>query len=276
MPTYDQMPIRLQADLVSNPPVVPIDANTGLPIQLWARTGVAIAVGIFDALAVGVDLTNLQYLTLTLQPLASSLVPTATKTVLAGALITYITREAWLAQTNQNAIFTFSDAEMDVSLDGGDSASYWLSLAGKTNGGATIVYAAGAVNIYNPGPGIPQPTRNFPSYHATPSAGGNLVIQPLSNIHTELMAVSGAAETRDIVLLATGLQAGAQLGIKLLLPATDQLVLRFFDQSLAGALLATVPCDSTGSTPSAKINLFFDGVNLKRDTLLIPAFGQLT
>lgn len=276
MPQYNQLPIRLQADLISNPPVVPTDANTGLPIQLWARTGTSIAVGIFDAPAVGVDLSNLSFLTLTISEAQTSLVPLVTKTVLAGAIIPYIERAAWLAQQIQNATFVLSNAEMDVSLDGADEATYWLSLQGQTTGGANIVYAAGAVRVFNPGPGIPQPTRGLVSFHATPSAGGNLVIQPASNIHTELITVSGAAETRDVVVLATGLEAGALVGLRLVLPATNGLIHRFFDQSLGGALLATITCDPDGFTPAAKVNLYFNGVNLKRDTLLIPAFGQQT
>jgi hypothetical protein len=276
MPAYNQMPVRLQADLISQPPVIPIDANTGLPIQLWARTGIAIGVGIFDALGVGVDLSNVTFLTLTISESASSLVPSVTKTVLAGALIPYITRADWLAQINQNATFIFSNAEMDLSLDGADEATYWLSLQGQTTGGANIVYAAGAVRIFNPGPGIPQPTRGLVSYHSTPSAGGNLVIQPASNVHTEVIPVSGAAEVRDVVVLATGLEAGARVGLRFALPATNGLSHRLFDQSLAGALLATITCDPDGFTPAAKVDLFFDGVNLKRDTLIIPAFGQQT
>jgi hypothetical protein len=274
MPAYNQMPIRLQADLVSNPPVVPTDANTGLPIQLWARTGIAVAVGIFDALGVGVDLSNLAFLTLTISESSSSVVPSATKTVMAGALITYIERAAWIAQTNQNATFVFSNAELDLSLDGADEATYWISLQGQTTGGANIVYAAGAVRIFNPGPGIPQPTRGLVSWHNTPSAGGNLVIQPNSNVHIETIPVSGAAEVRDVVVLATGLEAGAQIGLRFGLPATAGLSHRIFDQSLGGALLATITCDPDGFTPAAKVELFFDGTNLKRDILIIPAFGQ--
>lgn len=276
MPAYNQMPIRLQAVLVSNPPVIPIDGNTGLPVQLWARTGVAVNVGIFDALQVGVDLSNLAFLTLTISESATSLVPLVTKTVLAGAIIPYVEWAAWLAQTNQNAVFVLSNAEMDVSLDGGDEATYWLSVMGQTTGGANIVYAAGATRIYNPGPGIPQPSRGLVSYHATASAGGNFVIQPLTNIHTEQITVSGAAEVRDVTVLATGLEAGARVGLRFVLPATDGLSLRLFDQSLGGALLTTVTCDAGGFTPAAKVNLFFDGTNLKRDELIIPAFGQQT
>lgn len=274
MSTYDQIPIRLQADLISNPPVVPIDANTGLPAQFWARTGVAVAVGIFDALGVGVDLSNLLYLTLSLSTSSSALVPSATKTVMAGALIPYIERAAWIAQTNQNAIFVLSNAEMDLSLAGSDQATYWLSLQGVTTGGARVIYAAGNVRIYNPGPGLPQPDTGLVSFHETASPGGNLVITPASNIHTEEVLVSGAAGTRDVVVLATGLAAGARVGIRFELPATAGLIHRIFDQSLAGALLATITCDPDGFTPAAKVNLFFDGVNLERDTLIIPAFGQ--
>lgn len=274
MPLYAQMPIRLQADLVSNPPVVPIDANTGLPIQMWTRQGIAISVGIFDALGVGVDLSNLAFLQIVLQPSQGSPVVSAAKTVLAGAIIPVITRADWLAQNNQNAIFVFSNAEMDLSLAGGTEATYWISLAGQTTGGANIVYAAGPIRIFNPGPGIPTPDTSVVKWHSTNSAGGNFVVTPGAQIHTEQIVVSGAAETRDVTVLAVGLVAGAQVGLRFRLPATAGLIHRIFDQSLAGALLATITCDPDGFTPAAKVNLVFDGANLQRDELIIPAFGQ--
>lgn len=272
--TYAQLPIRLEADLISQPPVVPVDANTGLPIQFWARQGISVQVGIFDAALVGVDLSNLQYLQLVLQESQGALVPTVTKTVLAGALITYITREDWLAGRNQNASFVFSDAETDVSLDGANEATYWLALQGKTTGNATITYAAGPVRIFNPGPAVPAPSTGLVSFHQQNSGGGNLVVAPTAQIHTEEIVVSGAAETRDVIVQATGLEAGAQVGLLLQLPATDGLAFRIFDQSLAGTLLTTVTCDASGFTPAAKVNLVFNGANFLRDTLVIPAFGQ--
>lgn len=274
MPLYAQLPIRVQADLVSQPPVIPVDANTGLPIQFWARQGLAFQVGIFDAALVGVDLSNLSYLQLVLQESQDALVPTVTKTINAGSLVTYITRADWLAGINQNATFILSNAETDVSLGGANEATYWLAIQGRTTAGANIVYAAGPVRIFNPGPGVPAPKTGLVGFHEQDSAGGNLIVTPDAQIFTEEITVSGAAETRDIVVGVAGLEAGAKVGVRFILPATAGIIHRIFDQSLAGDLLATINSDPDGFTPAAKVNLFFDGANLKRDTLIIPAFGQ--
>ena len=58
---YAQVPLRLEASIVSNPPV---DSNTGLAPKAYRGQTVAVQVGIFDPSNVAVDLTNLASLTL--------------------------------------------------------------------------------------------------------------------------------------------------------------------------------------------------------------------
>jgi hypothetical protein len=275
MSTYNQLPIRLEADLISSPPVAPIDANTGLQIQFWARQGIVVQCAVFDNTGACVDLSNLTYAQLVIQPAADSLVPSVVKTVLAGAIIPTITRANWDAGIAAQVTFTLSNAETDLSLSGGLSAPYWIQFQGQTTAGANIVYAAGPITVFTPG-SLPASSTGFVSHHAQSNGGGNMVVTPTSQVHTEVITITGSAGTRQVVVGAAGLDAGARIGLKFVLPATAGINLQVYDQATSGPLLTTVTSDSSGFTPTAKANLFFDGANLQRDELIIPAFGQQT
>lgn len=275
MPTYNQLPIRLEADLISAPPVTPVDANTGLPIQFWARQGITVQCAVFDVSGNCVDLSNLSYAQLVIQQAASSLAPSVVKTVMAGSIIPVITRAAWLAGTAAQVSFTLSAAETDLGLSGANSAPYWIQFQGLTTGGAPIVYAAGTITVYNPGTSIPPPAANpYVSFHASANGSGNTTIVPTTQVHTEVIAVSGAARTSAFLITAAGLAAGARVGLRFNLPATAAINLQIYDQTLMGTLLTTVTTAADGFTPTAKVNLYFDGSNFQRDELIIPAFGQ--
>ncbi len=277
MPLYNQMPVRLEALLVSAPPTEPIDANTGLPVAFWRAQGLQINTGIFAADGSCVDLSNLEYLQLIIQPAFDSLVPSITKTIEAGDIIPVITRVNWNAGYAQQASFVLSKAETDLSLNGALEASYWMILAGRTTGGANIVYVAGAIRVFNPGSVIPAPPTNpIVSGHEQANGGGNSVINPTSQLHLEEITVTGAAETRDIVVMATGLVKGARVSIRLILPAVDGINLRIFDQATSGDLLTTISSQADGFLPASRVELWFDGASLKRDFLVQPAFGQQT
>jgi len=275
MPIYQQMPIRLQADLISAPPVVPIDANTGLSIKFWRAQSVSIQVGIFDSSGEAVDLSNLEYLQLVLQEAQTSLVPALTVNVLAGAIIPTITVANWQAGIAAQATFNLTPAQTDFSLGGSTEATYWLRLLGRTSGGGNIVYAAGPVTIYNPGL-PPQPPIAFVSAEEIANGGGNFEVTPESQVHIAECTITGPAETRDVVVHASGLIAGARVSLRFILPATAGINLRIFDQSTAGDLLTTITTTGDGFLPTSRVELWFDGANLKRDFLLQPAFGLQT
>src|SRR4051812_42969130 len=103
MPIYPQIPVRLQASIISDPPVVPTDANTGKQISFWRAQGINISVGIFDANGVAVDLSNLQYLQLIIQESQDALVASVVKQVDAGSIIPVITKAGWDAGIAQQA-----------------------------------------------------------------------------------------------------------------------------------------------------------------------------
>lgn len=165
--TAEQIPIRLQADLVSNPPVAPIDANTGLPPQFWRGQSVAISFGVFASNLSCVDLSNLQYLQLILQNASDSLYPIATITVNAEDIIPTITRDAWLAGTAQQATFTLSAALTDQGLGAMPNGTFWISVQGVTELGSLVIYTAGNVTIYNPGTLAPATIAPYKPVSAT-------------------------------------------------------------------------------------------------------------
>lgn len=275
MPLYNQMPVRLEATLISAPPVEPVDANTGQPIAFWRAQGLQVLVAIWAADGSSVDLSNLEYLQLIIQPAFDSLVPSITKTIEAGDIIPVITRANWNAGNAQQASFVLSKAETDLGLSGALQAPYWLILAGHTTDNANIIYAAGAIRVFNPGSAIPAPpTTPIVSAHEQTNGGGSSVVTPTSQNHLEEITVEGAAETRDIVVMATGLVEGAIVRLRFVLPATAGINLRVFDQATSGTLLATITTQVDGFLPAARMQLWFDGASLKRDFLLMPAFGQ--
>lgn len=270
---YQQMPIRLQANLVSAPPVNPIDANTGLRIKFWRAQGVTVQVGIFDAYGDTVDLSNLEYLQLLVQPTQGSLIPSIVSTVYAADIIPVINSAGWNAGTAAQAAFVLTNADTDLSLDGETEATYWLSLIGRTNGGANIVYAAGPVTIYNPGL-PPQPPVAFVSAHTQTNGGGDSVVNPTSQVHLEQITFTGSAGIRNVVVQAAGLIKGAKVGVRLVLPSTAGIIVKIYNQALVSTVLATVYTQSDGTVPTSRIELWFDGANLQPDFMIQPAFSS--
>ena len=276
MSTYSQIPVRLQADIISSPPVGPIDANTGFAPAFWRAQSVGIAVGIFDVNGVAVDLSNLAYLQIQFMETPSSPNLVLSKQVLAGSIIPIISRAGWLAGTAQQATFVISAAELDFSLNGQDSLPYWLNLSGVTSGGAQVVYAAGYITVFNPGSVLPPPSNGVVSASSQATASGDFTVTPGAQVHHEEITVSGAGGTRNCIVGAAGLEAGALVALRFRLPATAGIVIQVRNQTLGGTLLTTITTDASGFTPTARTQLWFDGVNFQRDFETIPANGQST
>ncbi len=276
MPIYSQMPVRLEASLVSSPPVAPVDANTGLAPAFWRGQSLAIAIGIFDVDGNAVDLSNLQYLQLNLQPLPGSLVPALSVQILAGSIIPTISKADWNAGIAAQATFILSGAQLDLSLNGMDSMPYWLALSGLTTGNGVIVYAAGYVNVFDPGPLLPPPISGVVSAHTQTNAGGDFQVTPSSQVHHEEITVTGSAGTRRCVVNAAGLAAGALVALRFKLPATAGIIIQVYDQATSGTLLTTINSAADGFTPTARTQVWFDGAHFQRDFEVTPANGQST
>ena len=113
---YEQLPIQVQLTLVSNPPVTPVDIQTGLPPQIWVRRAAAVQIAVFNQYNASVDLSNLQYLQLVVSSTPSSLTPVLTSTITAPYITSSISYQEWVAGNQYQAVFDLSNAQTDISL----------------------------------------------------------------------------------------------------------------------------------------------------------------
>lgn len=274
MPVYEQTPIRLQVTLVGNPPVPPIDFNTGQAPKFWRSSNVSIAVGIFDAAGNPVDLTNLVasgQLQLFLFNTNSDLVPLFAKSIAGGTLFPLITNAGWNNGTQQNATFLLSPAETDQALGGAASANFWFVLNGLSSSGSTILYAAGPCTIYNASSALPASAMPTPSYSAQANSAGNTTVTPASNLHTEKITIGGVARTSNIVISQAGLSAGAHVDVLIdASGAVPAIVLQFYLGSLGGS--NPFAWSTSGGTTRALFRFVFDGANLQPIEQLNPAY----
>jgi hypothetical protein len=270
---YEQTPIRLAARLVSNPPVEPVDDNTGLAPTFWRGASIAFQFAVFDSIGACVDLTNIAFLQLVIQDASDSLVPIKTKTVMASSIYPTITVGSWTDGTDQQASFVLDPYQTDISLNGGTSREVWLMVYGQTNTGSRIVYCAGYITIYNPG-NLPAPSNtSYSSYHAQTSLSGNSVVSPIGQLHTEDITVSGLAGQRAILLTKDRLNPGAIVIMRFVLPEVDAIAFTIFDTSLAGEALATFQTQASGEIPSAFLSFVLDfGLVWKPLNFSLPAF----
>lgn len=110
------------------------------------------------------------------------------------------------------------------------------------------------------------PTRNA----QTSSAAGTVAIAPASQIHTEIITFTGSANTRDLVIATTGLQAGAQVDVSCVFDGVaDGVVINIY--AVSGTLLANFT--KAGGEPNALFNFVANGAGSFQPTEnLVPAF----
>jgi hypothetical protein len=251
---YEQVPVRLLVNLSSNPPVDPIDANTGLPPRCWRGEAVSLQIGIFDPAGLPVDLSNLQYLQVTLQNAVSSLIPLVTKQVVPPNILS-LTTAAWLDGSGQQAIVILDAADTDQGLGGLSSADFWIQVQGLTQAGAPLNYAAGRFTIFDPGQMLPPlVTTKYVSRNAQNLIAGNITAVPTSYNHTEVVTVSGVARTSVVILPIAGMADGALLRVRFNLPATANIIVQIAS-ALVGNVVSTI---QTGGVLSAMLEYYFD------------------
>lgn len=269
MPTiYEQIPIRCALAIVSNPPVAPIDDNTGQKPRFFRASGVAIYLAIFDPDLVSVDLTNLAYLQLILQSAPDSIVPLVTKTVVAADITKTISRAAWLAGTGQQAVFVLDPAETDQGLDAETEKDFWMLIRGVTEDGVPLDYGAGYVTIAQPSAAVPLPPFGYVSENEQSLDAGDITVQPTSLDHTEWVAVGGVARLSNIILSTVGMARGALLRLRLDLTATPDVILRMMNASIVGTQLSTITTDA-GST-NALLTYVFNGTAWRPLSYQVP------
>lgn len=269
---YAQANIRAQLSILSNPPVGPIDINTGLAPAFWRAAGIQIDAGIFNVSQTGLDLSNLISLTCNVQPSPTSPVAWASKTVLAVDIVSPIDFGDWVDGLSQNASFVFTPADTDLGLRAGASRSFWMTIVGTTAAGGTIIYGAGYITIYNPGASLPPPGGSLVSWHAQANAGGNAQVVPTGLEHTEEIAFNGSAGVCNIVLQAAGYPRGSRVSILALFPnLTPNIVLNIYSGSLTGSPIFTFTTDAY--QPNALFVATVNDVLGYNPTMqLIPAF----
>ena len=197
---YEQLPIQVQLTLVSNPPVTPIDIKTGLPPQLWVRRAAAVQIAVFNQYNASVDLSNLQYLQLVVSSNPNSLTPVITSTVTATYITSIISYQEWIAGNQFQAVFDLSNAQTDISLNGENSAQYWMSIQGLTTAGNMITYGAGYVTFYNPGYNVPAPSGFYVSYNAqSTTTSTTFTVSPASQLHTEWITLGGSGGNLSLI-----------------------------------------------------------------------------
>lgn len=266
MPTYEQIPIRLQLSLVSAPPVPLVDTNTGLSPKFWRAQDIAVQLAIFDADQESVDLTNVGGLQLLIFESPTSLAPLVSQTLGNSDLIPTVSWSAWIAGTNQQATFDLTSAETDLNLAGADQRPYWLVIRAVTFTGSVLNYGAGYVTVFNPGPQLPIPMPGVVSSHTQTNTSGNSTVTPTSLIHKEILTINGSARTSIIIVTTSGLTAGCEVVLRFNFasPLVAGIVLEVRDSAADGNLLTTITTD--GYQPNACFRCEFNG------SVLLPLF----
>lgn len=241
MAIYQQVPIRLQASLVSNPPVTPVDANTGETPKFWRGQNVGVQFGGFDANGYPLTLSNLSYLQLTVWDGEDASFPLITKTVLAADITPQITTQGWAAGLQSNATFSLTKAETDLALGGESSKDFWLVVEGFTTASPSerIVYIAGTVTVYNAGSQLPLPPFGYVSRDEQTLSTGDITVSPTSLDHTEFLTVNGDARTSNVILSVNGITDGAICRLSWALPATADIVFNVKNATVSGTTLTT-------------------------------------
>lgn len=272
---FDRVPIRCQLDIISNPPVQPIDANTGEEIRFFRAQDMSVQVGIFQPDLESVDLANVVTLELALQTSQNALYAALKSRVGAIDIIPTIARGAWIEGTAQQASFLLTAAELDLALGAEESLPYWMVVRGLTVTGQTIIYGAGWVRLYNSGQSNPIPMAGVVSKHTQTNNDGDSDVEPTAVIHTEVITFGGVARTSKVIIDSQPFYGipGAQVILIVVFddPAIDAIVVQVYNQNDDGDPVLVVRSD--GFQPNAKLTFVADGVGgLAAVSQEIPAF----
>jgi hypothetical protein len=186
MPVAAAAEVFLELTTRSNPPVSPVDINTDLPPAIWRGEDVDFNVGIFDCFGNCVDLSNLQFLQVSILPaqlpaqaspgnllyapystLPYPSVPPApllSAVVPAAAITPVISRYNWLEGLESQATLSFSWIQTSsLNLGGQTEMDFWLVVQGLTSIGRMITYGGCVLKVHESGEvGIYLPNTTAP------------------------------------------------------------------------------------------------------------------
>ncbi len=216
MPSFSKSIIRLQLGVASNPPLAPIDTNTGIAPQIWRSSDVEFQVGVFAAMQAPVDLSNLDFMEFDIFPMPILNLSTGTNFAynpysvppypnVSPAPLQFVTipkaeitaRVSWSQWRNgigqqAKAAFTWNQTAA-LELAGGIYRDFWLFVHGIVGnskipfGGTRLrVYESGAQGIYLPNDVAPLdvpidtilyiPPNKQLTFHETISVEGTIMI----------------------------------------------------------------------------------------------------
>lgn len=266
----DQVQVPLQFSAVSNPPVQPVNRDTGLPPSFFRTQDIAIPIGIFDINNVAIDLTNLVYLQFTLKASQSALTPLVVKTISASDITKSINYQDWLDGTAEQATIILTAADTDQGLQAEPSLDFWIVLQGLTTTGSRLSYGAGVLTIFDPGATIPAATAATVDYHEQTNDSGDSNILPTAIVFTEQIDFTGAARTSNVIVSTASTTKGAKVFFTATFPAVAGIQVNIYNSSLLGALLAGFLTD--GYTLSGFFCFTFDGTEWVKTQAAVPAY----
>ncbi len=231
----------MRADERSRQPL--LDAYTNATPQGWARAATQFEV----ALASGgnlVDVGNLSSVTLAGAPYTARGGARSFSRTLAGTdLDNALTEATWADGSAQHALFTFSNAEMNLPLGGADSADFWLVVTALTQAGDGIVCGTGKLTVSDDGA-----FTDAPLPPANPGAG--ITVDQADLRYARLGAGGGSEFLPAVTSVGDGAPGSleavptAALGLPALctlyLPAADQLADWLLVPSIAATAAGTI------------------------------------
>lgn len=124
------------------------DVATGQTIETARGNATSIQLGFFSARTNEVlDLSDVESLTLLIQPSQTENDPLASKTLAAAALDLTLAAETWADGTKQHAEFSFTNAEMNINPSG-SKKTFWLVVTALMDDGTKVTLAAGSFILH--------------------------------------------------------------------------------------------------------------------------------
>lgn len=146
MPTIQRERVRLPLELTVKSPVN--DKLTADVPRIWRGVDLQIEVALFHD-GVLVDVTNIASLRLRIRPASNRTgADVLDKTV---ASMANITQANWDNNTAQHALFTLTNAEMELDLGGTNEKEFWASFTATLTSGEKITFGAAKLKILEDG-----------------------------------------------------------------------------------------------------------------------------
>lgn len=146
--------IRLQANW-REPGEAPTDASGDDAPKFWKGGALRLELGVFDGAAI-YNVSGLTSITIRVRAGQQATGHLMEKTVVAADFNLSLTTTQWDAGTHQHAVFSFTDTETNLDMDGHSQKELWMVVSALTTGGERIIISAGPVTIIAPNWEVPE------------------------------------------------------------------------------------------------------------------------